>query len=309
MAATGLHPRIPDPRLAASVQYDGTGLRRQRRGTAFFAVFLIAAFTVPLVLLLGYVRAEWALAFGDARMVRATVLGSGPSAVLSRSCSMTQIDVAWSGPAGGGSGNFAVCSENAGQFRAGTVVTVYATAGDATVIQGESRSGAITGVVFESVMTAAILLVVIGCGRTWLRLARARQRLRQVPWLAGHAMPATASASRARRMPGEPAVVFLDAADVPWPAGADRSRTCLIQAVDSRAYERADEEGLDIHAGPVNVRVLPRADRARLDEDDRVWLAPVGRTLRGRRTGPYALIRSADRRLFWATGLRMPAGW
>jgi hypothetical protein len=50
---------------------------------------------------------------------------------------------------------------------------------------------------------------------------------------------------------------------------------------------------------------------ARLADGDQVWVAPAGRTLRGhRRASPYAVIRAADRQVFWATGLPMPGqGW
>jgi hypothetical protein len=297
---------VPDPDVAAAVQNDGSPLRRERRNSALLAIFLVVVAGLTLLGLHNSVRAEWGLALGIARRVDATVSGSQPSDQFSRSCTLTQINVTWTGP---GTGNFTVCDEDAGQFPPGTAVTVYATAGDPVVSQNESRAGAIAGVSLESFFGLLLLLAIVALARTWLQLTRAGLRWRQVPWLPGAVMPAADKSARTRRQPGEPAVVFLDPDELPWPADADHARTCLTQVVDSRAYEQADERGLDVHAGPVNLRVLPRKDGARLAAGERVWLAPAGRTLTGRRSAPYAVIRSADKLLFWARGKRMPGRW
>jgi len=288
------------------VQYDGSPLGRERRNSALFAVFLVVIVTLTLMALHNSVRAEWSLALSDARRVDATVAGSQPSDQFSRTCTLTQVNVVWSGQ---GAGSFTVCDQDAGQFRPGTAVSVYATPGDPIVIQGESRADAIAGVSLESAFGLLLLMMIVALARNWLLLARAARRWRHVPWLPGTVMPAADNSARTRGQPGEPAVVFLDPGALPWPAGVDRARTCLTQVVDSRAYEQADECGLDVHAGPVNLRVLPRRDGARLGAAERVWLAPTGRTLSRRRSAPYAVIRSADNVLFWARGKGMPGRW
>src|SRR2546428_14024859 len=78
---------------------DGGSLRRMRRRLAFavgvFAL-LVGFATLPE---LGHIQAEWALAFGKARIVRATISGSQASTALGGSCpSQTRVEVTWPAP-------------------------------------------------------------------------------------------------------------------------------------------------------------------------------------------------------------------
>jgi hypothetical protein len=306
VAVGGFSRLAPDPAVAGAVRYDGSPLLRERRNSALLAIFLILVVAVTLLALRDSVRAEWSLALGNARRVEATVTGSQPSNQVNRTCTLTQINVRWPR---GGAGNFTVCDEDAGQLPAGTSVTVYATPGDPAVIQGEGRAGAITGVSLESLFGLLLLLAIVALAWTWLQLTMAGRRWRHGPWLPGVVRPAAERSARTRRLPGAPAVVFLDSEALPWPAGTDYARTCLAQVVSSPSHEQAERQGLELHAGPANLRVLPRQDGTALAAGDRVWLVPAGRTLTGRRSAPYAVIRSSDRSLFWARGRRMPGRW
>jgi hypothetical protein len=174
----------PHPDVAPAALYDGSALRRSRRRAAFMTGFLVLLALIPLSLL-GHVRAEWALTFGRARVVSATVAGSQPSAEFNRTCTMTQIDVIWPAPAGTSTGNFTVCAGDASQFPAGKVVQVAVLPGDSSVIQGESRADAISGVAIESAVALFLLVMLAASARWLLLLVTAGSRWRSGPWLPG----------------------------------------------------------------------------------------------------------------------------
>jgi hypothetical protein len=292
----------PRPDIARAALHRGSGLGRYRRNAAFLLAFWVLATALPLVALFGSVRAEWELALGQARIVSAVVTGSAP-ALPGRTCSMTNIDVSWPAPAGGHPGQFAVCNEDVSQFPVGKVVSVAAVPGDTTVVQGESRAFAITGVAIESVFSLVILFFVVGTARWWYVLTAAGMRWKTAPWLAGEVRPGPR-----RRGRGQPVIVFLAA--VPWPPLKIRKGTCLTRSFPPASTRQAEEQGLDPD-NAIDLLIQARKDAAHLDSGDRVWVAPAGRTLRRHmRCGPYAVIRASDRRVFWAMGQRMPGrGW
>jgi hypothetical protein len=115
-----------------------------------------------------------------------------------------------------------------------------------------------------------------------------------------------------REMPPiqSPVIFFLNAESVPWPTAPGRRRTCLARSFPPGLAEQAEQRGLDPDQA-VDLLVQRRKDGARLEPGDRVWVAPVGRTPRRHvRTEPYAVIRAADGRIFWAMGSPMPGrGW
>jgi hypothetical protein len=300
-AGSNLAPR---PDVTQAALYDGIGLRRYRRNAGLLTAFWVLVTALPLIALFGHVRAEWGLALGRARIVSAVVVGSAP-ALPSRTCSMTNIDVSWPAPAGGHTGQFPVCDNDASQFPPGTVVRVAAVPGDSSVIQGESRAGAIAGVVLESLFALVILAFVVGTARWWYALAAAGSRWKTAPWLAGEVRPGLTR----RRGGGQPVIVFL-AGPVPWPPLKIRKGTCLARSFPPGTAEQAEERGLDPDDA-IDLLVQRRKDGARLAPGDRVWVAPTGRTLRRHvRSGPYAVVRAGDRRVFWAMGQRMPGrGW
>jgi hypothetical protein len=296
-AGSSLAPR---PDVAQAALYDASGLRRYRRNAALLLAFWVLVTALPLIVLIGHVRAEWGLALGQARIVSAVVVGSAPT-LPSRTCSMTNINVSWPAPAGGHPGQFAVCDNDTSQFPVGTVVSVAVVPGDISVIQGESRASAVAGVILESVFGLVILFFLAGTARWWYVLAAAGRRWKTAPWLAGEVRPGL----EGRRGRGEPVIVFL-AGPVPWAAPKARKGTCLARSFPPGAAEQADEHGLDPD-NAIDLLVQRRKDAARLDSGDRVWVAPAGRTLpRHLRSGPYAVIRAGDRRVFWAMGQRMP---
>jgi len=279
----------PHPDIAQDALYDGSGLRRNLLTTVLF----------------GYVRAEWALALGSAKIVNAAVVGTEPSAEFSRSCTMTQINVVWPVPGGANPGQFSVCDNQASQFPAGKVIQVAAVPGDTSVVQGESRAAAIFGAILESLACVFVLWILASGARQWLVLATARHRWGEAPWLAGEAMP---GGEVPGRKAGQPVIFFLQEDSVPWqrPPAKIRGRTCLARSFPRGAAEQAERRGLDPDKA-VGLLVQRRKDGALLESGDQVWVAPVGRTLiRHVRTAPYAVIRAADRRVFWAMGQRMP---
>jgi hypothetical protein len=297
-AEPSLAPRAD---IVQAALYRGSGLGRYRRNAAFLLAFWVLVTALPLIALFGSVRAEWELALGQARIVSAVVVGSAP-ALPGHTCSMTNIDVSWPAPAGGHAGEFAVCDEDVSQFPVGKVVSVAAVPGDATVIQGESRSSAIAGVAIESVVGLVIGFFVVATAWWWYVLTAAGMRWKTAPWLAGEVRPGVPS----RRGRGQPVIVFL--ASVPWPPLKIRKGTCLTRSFPPGTARQAEEQGLD-PGNAIDLLIQRRRDGARLDSGDRVWVAPAGRTLRRRmRCGPYAVIRAGDRRVFWAMGQRMPGG-
>jgi len=154
----------PPPDLIQAAQDDGRGLRRLRRRTVIFLAVLLFAVGLPSLALSGHIGTEWALAFGDTTSVTATVTGSAPSDQLSRTCSLTDIDVIWTAPVGDHTGQFTVCDDQAGQFAAGSTVQVDVLPGDSSVIQGEDRGSAVFGVVLETIVLVFILLL-LAAGR------------------------------------------------------------------------------------------------------------------------------------------------
>jgi hypothetical protein len=293
--------------VVQNAQDNGRSLRRLRRATLIFVVVMILIVGLPSLALSGHINTEWSLAFGQATMVNATVTGSSPSDQPSRTCSLTDIHVVWTAPAGDHFGQFTVCDDQAAQFTPGTTVQVDVVADDTSVIQGESRGSAIFGVVLETVVLLFFLLLLGAAVRTWLVLLVAPRRWRDAPWLPGVAFP-----NGRGRGAGQPVLVIPESGTVPWARPSSRKgrrRTCLAFDVPADVGDRAESRGLE-PGDAINLNVQRRPD-AHLVAGDQVWVAPAGRTLRGRRrTGPYAIIRAADRQVFWATGRPMPGqGW
>jgi hypothetical protein len=294
----------PPPDVARTAHDDGQGLRAPRRVTLTVVVVIALLVAGPAVALSGHLRTEWSLAFGATTTVEATVTGSSPSLQPSRTCSLTNIDVVWTAPVGTHAGSFTVCDGQAGQFAVGTAVRVAVVPGDRSVIQGEGRGSAIAGVAIEAFFLLLFLLLLAAGLRHWWQLATASRRFRTAPWLPGTICPAPPG-----RAVGQPVLVIPPAGAVPWtrpPTAKGRRRTCLADDVPARVGQAAEHSGLDPRAA-LRLNVQRRRDQARLAEADQVWLAPTGRTLNGhRRSGPYAIIRAADRRVFWATAPPLP---
>lgn len=315
MAPVSGAPPAPPPDVVRTAQDDRRGLHRLQRRILTFVVVMVLIVGVPSLALSGTIGAEWALAFGDATAVNATVVGSSPSAEPNRTCSLTNIDVVWTAPVGDHIGQFSVCDDEASKFTTGTTVRVSVLPGDSKVIQGEGRGSAIFGVVLETLVGLFFLFMVVGGIRQWLTLLAASRRWRDAPWLPGAAFPAPAATGRRGRgrAGGQTILVVPVDGSVPWTRPASRSarrRTCLAASVPYDIGDRAGKRGLEPQ-DTVSLSVQRRRDGAQLADGDQVWVAPAGRTLRGRRrTSPYAVIRAADRQVFWATGLPMPGqGW
>jgi hypothetical protein len=278
-------------------------LRRIRNRILRFAVLVVLILGVPSVLESGHISAEWALAFGHATGVTATVTGSAPSAEVSRACGKTTINVVWADPAGFHHGSFTVCSDDADQFPAGKSVQVSVLSGDGSVIQGEGRGSAVSGVVIESLVVLGALLLLAGLGRQVFGLTLAGRRWAGAPWL-----PGTSLAGRATTRSVGQAVLFVPRAGVvPWtrpPVAGRRPRTALVRSLPDEAGYQAKEHGFD----PDNaLRLISwrRKDGHLLAPGDQVWLAAPRRS-RGHRRAPYALIRAGDHRVFWAFGGPLP---
>lgn len=304
VAAVSAVPPAP-PEVVRTAQDNGRSLRRLRRATLIFVVVMVLIVGLPSLALSGHINTEWSLAFGQATTVNATVTGSSPSDQPSRTCSLTNIDVIWTAPVGDHFGQFTVCDDQAARFAVGTTVQVDVAAGDSSVIQGEDRGSAIFGVVLETVILFFFLLLLGAAVRTWLALLVAPRRWRNAPWLPGAAFPN----GRGRGV-GQP-VLVIPGGPVPWSRSSSRQgrrRTCLAFDVPADVGDRAESRGLD-PGDAITLNVQRRPD-AQLAAGDQVWVAPTGRTLRSRRAGPYAVIRAADRQVFWATGRPMPGpGW
>jgi hypothetical protein len=300
----------PPPDLIQAAQDDGRGLRRLRRRTVIFLAVLLFAVGLPSLALSGHIGTEWALAFGDTTSVTATVTGSAPSDQLSRTCSLTDIDVIWTAPVGDHTGQFTVCDDQAGQFAAGSTVQVDVLPGDSSVIQGEDRGSAVFGVVLETIVLVFILLLLAAGVWQLFRLAAARRHWRTAPMLPAVVFPA---GSKRSRDGGQPTWIVPVGDTVPWtrpPSLKARRRTCLAN-ISVPLGTRAEASGLDPeNALVLNVLQRPK-DPVRLASGDPVWLAPAGRTMRThRRAAPYAIVRTTDQQVFWANGLPMPGqGW
>jgi hypothetical protein len=309
MPRTTEPPIAPRPEVIAQARWRRGGLGRlQVRFGTLFAFFLLVL-VIPLAASFGSVRAEWGLALGRARIVQAIVIGSSPSAQFNRTCSLTDIHVAWTGPPAPRAGSFSVCDNDVARYPLGAAVRVAALPGDSSVTAGESRGSAIGGAVIESVFLLIWLLFVGGTGWAALVAVTAARRWRRAPWLPGLVRPGDAARGRGRGA-GQRVTIFLDAGSVPWDPAGDRRGTSLS---GSRSYATdawAEESGLS-RSTAASVLVLPRRDRSRLQQGDRVWLVPAGLTLLRRyRTSPYAVIRADDSRVFWGTGRRLPGrGW
>jgi hypothetical protein len=301
--AAGL-PLAAPPEVAERAAADGRrNLRRIRNRMLRFALCVVLILGVPSLLLSGHISAEWALAFGHAHGVTATVIGSSPSADLGSECGKTNIDVAWADPIGFHQGSFTVCNEDAGQYPPGKTVRVNVLAGDGSVIQGEGRGSAIFGVAIESLVVLGSLLLLAGLGRLVIGLTVAGRRWSRAPWL-----PGTSLAGRATTRSAGQAVVFVPRTGlVPWPrppASTRRPRTALDRSLLGEAGDQAREHGFD----PDNALRLVawrRKDGYLLTPGDQLWLA-APRRARGHRRTPYALIRAGDHRVFWAFGPPLP---
>jgi hypothetical protein len=306
-------PPAPPPDVVQTAQDDRRGLHRLQRRILTFVVVILLVVGLPPLALSGHISAEWSLAFGNATAVNATVTGTSPSAEPSRTCSLTNIYVVWTAPVGDHIGQFTVCDDELDKFTFGTTVRVFVVPGDSSVIQGEGRGSAIFGVVLETLFLLFFLWLLIGGIWQWLTLMAAPRRWRDAPWLPGAAFSAPVSGRRRGRPAGQAILVVPKYGSVPWTRPSSRSgrrRTCLAANVPYDVGERADQRGLEPQ-DTISLSVQRRRDDAQLADGDQVWVAPAGRTLRGRRrTSPYAVIRAADRKVFWATGLPMPGqGW
>jgi hypothetical protein len=293
---------MPHPDIVESALADGRAPGRLRRQAAIFFVFMVLVVALPVIALFGHISAEWALAAGRARAVRATVVGTAPSDEFNRTCTMTRINVTWPAAAGTSAGHFSVCDSAVPEYPAGRVVQVAVKPGDSSVIAGESRAGAVFGVALESLVLLFIVVMLAATARWWFVLAAAGRRWKTAPWLPGEATPA---AGRRQRI-----FVLFDHGSVPWPPERARGRTCLSRSLPLAVARLADDRGLDPGTA-AELTAQRRRDGEQLGEGDRVWVAPAGRTWPRRyRSGPYAVIRASDRRVFWATGLKMPGrGW
>jgi hypothetical protein len=303
---SGPRSLLPHPDVAESALADGRALGRLRRKAAIFFVFMVLVVALPVTALFGPISAEWALAAGRARAVQATVVGTAPSDEFNRTCTMTRINVTWPAAAGTSAGHFSVCDSAAPEYPAGRVVEVAVKPGDSSVIAGESRAGAVSGVALESLVLLFIVVMLAATARWWFVLATAGHRWKTAPWLPGEATPATDR----RRDTSQRIFVLFDRGSVPWPPERARGRTCLARSLPLPVARRADDRGLDPGAA-AELTVQRRRDREQLEDGDRVWVAPAGRTWpRRHRSAPYAVIRASDRRVFWATGQKMPgSGW
>ena len=285
---------------------DGRGLRRLRRRTVIFLVVIVLAVGLPSLALSGHIGTEWALAFGHTTTVDATVTGSAPSDQPSRTCSLTDIEVIWTAPVGDHAGQFTVCADDASQFPVGSTVPVAVLPGDTSVIQGEGRGSAIFGVVLETIVLLFILLLLAAGVWQLFRLAAARRHWREAPMVPGVVFPA---GSRRSRDGGQPVWIVPVGDTVPWTRPSSpkaRRRTCLAN-IPVGVGTQAEASGLDPQ-NTLTLNVLQRPkDPAQLASGDPVWVAPAGRTLRThRRAGPYAIVRTTDRQVFWANGLPLP---
>jgi Protein of unknown function (DUF3592) len=250
----------------ATALKDGGGLRRMRRKALWALALVLLVVGAPALLMAGHVRAEWSLAFGHTREVTATVTGTAPQFMLSRTCSdSVEVRLDWS-DVPPRSGQFTTCRDVADRsYRPGARVRVAVQPGNPEVVVSEGRGSAVFGVILEALGALAAL------------------------WFAALAVSALVSLSgrRWRVAAGLPMIVL--AADDPR----------RMRLVTSPA-----EPAATVH--PMIVAPLPRTDSLRLDSGDLVSAVPVGRTLLLRRPrGPYVLRRDADDQVFWALGPRL----
>lgn len=274
---------------------DQSGLRSQQRRLLGFAVFMVLVLALPVAVFLGHIRAEWALAFGRAKVVRAAVIGSRPSAEFARCGALTQIDVRWPAPDGTNPGNFTVCDYDVASYPVGKVISVAVTRGERSVIVGEDQGSAVFGVVLESLLLAFVLLLVMAALRQCLRLGVAVRRLKGAPWL-----PAEAVRLASQTVRGTTTVRILALFD------SDRAPS-LSAGLPQALPPPTDPFAPGQQSRRLKLRILPRKDKERLEHGTPVWVVPTGRTLwRHRRSGPYAVIRASDRKVFWASGGALP---
>ncbi len=287
---TAHRPSLAPPPEAQWTALDDDGVLRDMRlriGALIVGSALLVALSAALIS--GPVRADWALASGAAKIVKASVVGSQNVQNDHRACTMTQVNVVWPASGGGNRGHFTVCDNAASRFRVGAVVRVAATRGDTSVLQGERRGDAILAVLADMVVLLLGLLILGGLAvRRWLTLGAAGRRWRTAPWLPGDLRLGT----RPGRL--HSVVIFFDQAAAPWAPAQQPS------------WPRRE----DLPAG-LEFRIQPRDDDQRLADGDPVWLVPTGSSLIGRRRiAPYAVVRMTDRRVFWGKAKPMPGtGW
>jgi hypothetical protein len=174
-------------------------------------------------------------------------------------------------------------------------------------------------VALESLALALILLVIAALARSCLGLRAAVRRFGDAPWLPAEAL---------RGMSARQIVAVFDPDRVPWSTGKPPARASIDRnAPPSRPRHHnpgriagflrilAAGSGTDPFAhhrqSRLSLLILPRQDKEQLEDGSRVWVVPTGRTLRHhRRSGPYAVVRARDRKVFWGTGRSLPGrGW
>lgn len=99
-----------------------------------------------------------------------------------------------------------------------------------SVLQGEGRAGAISGVIIESLVVLGALLLLTALTRQVYGLTVAGRRWPEVPWLPGISLASQPTA----RTVGQALLFVPEAGVVPWshpPASARRPRTALDRSL------------------------------------------------------------------------------
>ncbi|HEX3785984.1 MAG TPA: hypothetical protein VHX38_40550 [Pseudonocardiaceae bacterium] len=267
-------------------------LGRQAVGLAF-AVLL--GLLIAGLLSEATTSAEWGRAFGTDQPITGTVNRVLPNTGSTRTCTLDSVVLTWQDGPTVRAGYFDVCSDEIGNYPTGARVAGWAPPIDANNdpvgVNLESRGGAIFGVILDSLLVLAVLAAIVGLAIALVRTIRAPKVLGRRP-ASGMSVVGRAAPRRGRRQRSTTGSRF-----VLVPAGHP--------AVSLSGDLAVSLSGTWLAGTRLVGRVTRRRDLETLADNDAVTAIPTGRSLLRRRpVGPVALVREADRKLFWSTTLQ-----
>ncbi|HEX3813537.1 MAG TPA: hypothetical protein VHX59_11905 [Mycobacteriales bacterium] len=258
---------------------DGGYRRRQLRRQIIGIVFMVLlGLFIAGLMSQATTTAEWGRAFGRDHRVSGIVAGVIPNVGSTRVCTLSRVVLVWAEDGNSRSGYLDVCSDETGKYRRGTTVAGWALRADPrddpVGVNVEGRPSAIFGVTLESLMILGLVAVIAALCRTLWRLLRA---------------PHVLSRRIVRSMTVDLTThTFANGRSV-------RSGTRVV-------LHPEDGDNLSAVA-------RTRRDTRLLAAGDALSVIPTGHSLfRHRPAGPVALIREADRQLFWSNALRPDKG-